>query len=120
MKRAIMLFCITCAGIGAGNANAQTVSIGELVERGGVFYQENSEQPYTGRVVSKYVDGQLRLESYYSDGRKDGVETSWYEDGSVRRESGYKDGERHGEWTHWDTNHRPTFHRRYDEGERLY
>jgi antitoxin component YwqK of YwqJK toxin-antitoxin module len=120
IKAAILLMVLTThAAVTLAN-NVRTISAAQLVERNGVFYDRLSDRPFTGRVISRYTTGNLRLESFFEDGLKEGTEKSWYEDGSIRRESGYREGERHGEWTSWDTNHRRTFHRRYEDGERIY
>ena len=43
-----------------------------LVERQGVFYEINSQTPFTGRSVSYHKNGQLESTVNWKDGKKDG------------------------------------------------
>ena len=44
-----------------------------LVERQGVFYEINSQTPFTGRSVSYHKNGQLESTVNWKDGKKDGL-----------------------------------------------
>ena len=44
-----------------------------LVERNGIYYEVNSQTPFSGRVVSYYGNGQLKYKGNYKDGEKDGL-----------------------------------------------
>ena len=51
--------------------------------------------------VEYYDNGNKKYETYYKDGKKDGVSTVWYDDGTKESERHYKDGEENGVFTHW-------------------
>ena len=88
-----------------------------LIERNGVFYTKNFNQPYSGPVVSLhpngeinsevtvkrgkphgpiryyFQNGQLFGEGTYKDGKEDGPFKTYYENGQIQLEVTYKDGE---------------------------
>ena len=119
MKKAALLFLLTVP-VSQALATIETIPASQLEERDGVYYQVYENHPYTGRVVGKYYNGKIRLESHYKDGVKHGKETTWYQNGTPRKESNYKEGERHGEWISWDKDQKVLFHRNYDEGRSIY
>ncbi len=72
--------------------------------RGGVVYLPNQEEPFTGKNVCVYKNGQKAKEGNYKDGKKDGKWTNWHENGQKRSEGNYKDGKHDGKWTNWHDN----------------
>ena len=64
----------------------------EVQDRNGVVYVPNQEEPFTGKRLCHYENGQKELEGYYKDGKKDGKWIYWYENGQVKSEDYYKDG----------------------------
>ena len=83
MKKATILLVLSLAPFTEGLASVKTIPAKELVEKDGVFYALNDVTPYTGRVVGEYHDGQIRFESHYQDGIKNGKETTWYTNGNT-------------------------------------
>ena len=71
----------------------QTVDASKLVERGGLFYEGDSETPFTGVAVTKHENGQKSLEGTLKNGKHDGLSTMWRENGKKRAEAIWKDGE---------------------------
>ena len=65
-----------------------------MVWRDGLFYEVNSETPFTGAAVSKYENGQKHSEGTLKDGKPEGLVTAWYENGQKWVETTYKDGKR--------------------------
>lgn len=57
----------------------------QLQFRKGIAYVVNSEEPFTGKVVSHYSNGQKKFDGDYVDG-KNQRETTWYENGQKKRE----------------------------------
>ena len=82
----------------------QTVDFSKLVKRDGLWYEGDSETPFTGIVVAKHENGQKALEGTSKDGKREGLATEWYEDGQKKVEATYKDGKREGLWTSWYEN----------------
>ena len=100
-----------------------------LVERDGVYYTQDTNQPYSGPVFSLdgkgrnkresiledgkmitykdlewYENGQKKVEQTYKNGERDGLLLEWYEDGQKKVEQTYKNGERDGLVTVWYEN----------------
>ena len=96
----------------------EPINIETLVERDGVFYTKDTNEPYSGSVFSLdkngrnklesiledgkmisyknlewWDDGQKRYEVIWKDGKKDGLSTFWYENGQKKSEPIWKDGE---------------------------
>ena len=47
----------------------QTVDASELVPKGGLTYEVNSETPFTGVAIAKYANGQKKSEATVKDGK---------------------------------------------------
>ena len=84
---------------------------------GGILYRKNIDRPFTGRMLEKYDDGSIALESSYLDGLPhgqqlrrfengkpaleaifdqgvlSGVKTKWWENGKIREEEYWSGGE---------------------------
>ena len=52
---------------------SKEISDDRLVERNGLYYEINSENPYTGYVKNYHRNGQKSFEGYFKDGQKQGV-----------------------------------------------
>ena len=64
-----------------------------MVWRDGLFYEVNSETPFTGAAVSKYENGRKAYEGTLKDGKLDGPGNWWHENGQKKGEVINKDGE---------------------------
>ncbi len=88
-----------------------------LQDRNGIKYEINSKTPFTGKIISKipgedYISSLKETqESYYENGKKDGIQTRWYRNGQKQTEINYKNGELDGLYVSWYENGR----RRYEE-----
>ena len=82
----------------------QTVDASKLVERDGLWYEDDSETPFTGVAVDKHENGKKKSETPYKNGKKDGLSTGWYKNGQKRAEVTYKDGKRWGRNTSYHEN----------------
>ena len=88
-----------------------------LIEREGVFYTNDTNKPYSGKVFSLYDDGKIKNEGTLKDGKKDGLNTNWYENGQKWYELTNKDGEFDGLYTNWYENGKKRFEGTYKDGE---
>ena len=86
------------------------------VHDGGVLYRKNINRPFTGRVIEKFKDGTVSLESSYLDGLPhgqqlrrfksgkpaleaifdqgilSGIKTKWWRNGNIREEEYWSEG----------------------------
>jgi len=72
-------------------------------DRGGVYYFPNESEGITASSLCVYKDlyGQYMSKVELLNGQFDGKETSWYENGQMRGESNYKGGKKDGEFNWW-------------------
>ncbi len=75
-----------------------------LQYRGGIAYEINTEEPFTGKLLKKHKNGLKEVKGNYENGKEYGLTTYWYENGQKRLEINYKNGKEHGLETKWDEN----------------
>ena len=66
-----------------------------------IVYLTNETNPYTGKYLCKYDNGQKEKEWRYKDGRLTGKWTFWYESGQKESETNYKNGKLDGKLIEW-------------------
>ncbi len=64
-----------------------------LVERQGIWYEINSQEPFTGVGEQYYEDGQLRTSANYIAGELDGLAELYFENGQLQLRENYIAGE---------------------------
>ena len=68
-----------------------------LVERMGVTYEVDSDEPFTGSAVEFHKNGQLLSKINYKDGKRDGLfETFFSENGQLKFRKNFRDGKKDG------------------------
>ena len=75
------------------SCGTKELPIDQLVERQGIYYEINSEVPYTGRVTDTHQNGQISTTGSYKDGKQDGPWEIYHENGQLERKGSYKDDE---------------------------
>ena len=110
------------------------------VKRNGLRYKVNSQEPFTGVIVSYYHDGQKEYEKEYKNGIVDGkvieyyisgqkkyegylknnVEDrkiiTWYANGQKRYEKNYKNGVLNGKVVSWNRSGQKEYEKEYKDG----
>ena len=79
----------------------KVIAAEQLQERGGLYYQVNASNPFTGTAQAFHLNGRKKSESNYVDGKRHGLLILWYENGQKRSEGNYVDDKRHGLVTVW-------------------
>ena len=90
------------------------VSAQEFVEKRGKLYKDN--KPFTGVVVEKYDNGNLKAEKSYLKGLLDGTSTFYYENGLKKEQRSYKKGHKDGTWVTWNEDQVKTGEAGYKNG----
>lgn len=90
----------------------------EIQFRKGMAYQPNQDKPFTGRVVSRYMDGQKSEEANFKDGLQHGLFTVWLPNGQMCHRETFKNGKSDGEWTEWYPNGQRWESGNYKEGKK--
>jgi antitoxin component YwqK of YwqJK toxin-antitoxin module len=114
MNKILIIFSLVLLASCAPNE----VSFGNLVERHGVFYEVNSQTPFTGIVVEYHDNGQLKQKVNLKDGRGDGLYESFHKNGQLESIGNLKDGKQYGlaEW--YLENGQLVSKRNYKDGEK--
>ena len=105
MKYLLILSCLLFTSIGW----SKNISLDDLIEREGLFYEQFMDIPFTGNSIGKeqgkiskgkregkwikyFENGQFLLEGNYKDGKKDGETLVYNENGQFEKIKIYKDG----------------------------
>ena len=86
----------------SSGSGAKTVTY--LQERNGLKYEVNQEEPFTGKFVEYWGNGQKKTEEHYRNGKWDGLQTNWHENGQKSLEANFKNGELDGLAAEWYEN----------------
>ena len=97
MLRKLFIVGLFCLAVGA-EANAETLSGNQIVEKDGISYSTLTNEPRDGSVINFFSNGQLDYKGSFKNGRKEGIWVGYYLDGQLRFKGRYKNGKRHGRW----------------------
>ena len=89
-----LLSLISCSSEIESEIEGKTDSV---VERGGLYYEEFSETPFTGKVTGK-EQGRIK------DGKKEGEWVGYWGNGQLMSKVSYKNGKEEGEWVGYHGN----------------
>ena len=98
-----------------------SVTLGDLVERDGLYYEKFTDIPFTGEVtgaeqgsfksgkkegawVEYHKNGQLFSKGNYKIGKRDGAWVAYHRNGKLLRKSNYKDGKAEGVYVSYHDN----------------
>tara|TARA_Y100000589_G_scaffold176605_1_gene167434 strand:- start:59 stop:400 length:342 start_codon:yes stop_codon:yes gene_type:complete len=70
---------------------SKDVDVKDLVERGGLFYEKFSNEPFTGNLIGR-IQGKIK------NGNMDGDIFVYWSDGQLALKYHFLDGKLHGEW----------------------
>jgi len=80
------------------------LDINNLIDRGGLMYAPNDDEPFTGSVFDFYDNGQRKFDGRYRKGLMHGKWTYYHENGQKFGEGTWKNGELDGIHTNWYEN----------------
>jgi len=99
----ICLFFLLTA-VHAFASDVKTIEASLIEMKLSVAYVKGESEPFTGKAVSSYENGQQKSEETYLDGKRDGLATFWYENGQKKVEENWKAGKQDGVTTLWHAN----------------
>lgn len=70
---------------------SKEIPLDQLVERNGVSYQVNQENPFTGLTLSYHPNGQLESRVKYKNGLKDGLTETFNQNGQILESINFKE-----------------------------
>jgi len=113
MKKLTILIAMLMAIGGCSNE----VPSDKLQDRNGVYYEVNSQTPFTGIAVDYYENGQLKERGNYKDGEREGTVELYYPSGQLFVTGNLKDGERDGLYENYRANGQLNEKTNYKDGE---
>ncbi len=69
------------------------MDINNLIDRGGLKYAPNDDEPYKGKVFDFYENGQKKLDGNYRKGLMNGKWTYYHENGQIHGQGRFIDGD---------------------------
>ena len=90
-----------------------------IIYKENIFFNKDTDIPYSGRVLTVHENGQKEWEVTYKDGKEDGLVTQWYENGKKQLEVTFKDGGPDGLWTLWYENGKKKEEKTFKDGEEI-
>ena len=84
-----------------GCEQERVIDYEQLQIRNEVAYVVNSSDPFTGKVISTYPNGQKKREVSFVNGLSEGVATGWHENGQKEKEITFVNGLQEGVDTKW-------------------
>ena len=74
----------------------------KIIEYKGLYYQEGTTIPFTGRQVGYWPNGRMMQDVSFREGKKHGTERRWFYNGKAYYEKNYQRGKLHGFHKEWD------------------
>ena len=88
----VIIGCSTTIDFKINFGKKDFVGFNSLLERGGMYYEINSEKPFSGFIIDKYESGQHSMEGFIKEGSFNGNLTKWYKNGQKSYEGTYENG----------------------------
>ena len=82
---------ITILFISLLSSPSWSATIGDLVEREGLYYQKFTDVPYTGEVTGSE-------QGSFKNGKEEGSWASYWDNGQLMSKGNYKNGKKEGAW----------------------
>ena len=89
----LILITLTLMLLVACSQEPVVVPLDFTVERQGIRYEVNSQEPFMGVTESYYENGQLEVKGNFKAGKEDGLVERYDENGQLEVRANYKAGE---------------------------
>jgi antitoxin component YwqK of YwqJK toxin-antitoxin module len=130
MKHTLLIITALMLVVGCGSDSIK-LDINNLIDRGGLKYAPNDDEPYTGDVFELYEDGKKKLDGNYRNGLMNGKWTYYHENGQIHGQGRFIDGDgsnpsessgipfngRSGRWKFWYENGQKSSEKTYKDGK---
>ena len=98
---------------------SKPIDEGSLVQRKGIYYEVNSQTPYSGKSFTLYNSGEKYNERSFKNGKQIGLETLWYKNGQKREEGTWNENVKQDRlYTTWFRNGQKRSEIIYQDGDR--
>ena len=135
MKHTLLIITALMLVVGCGSDSIK-LDINNLIDRGGLMYAPNDDEPFTGIVFDFYENGEKKLDGNYRKGLMNGKWTYYHENGQIHAQGRFIDGDggfpfsipdslnipplngRSGRWSFWYENGQKKGEGTHKDGER--
>jgi antitoxin component YwqK of YwqJK toxin-antitoxin module len=80
------------------------VLLSALSRTNNLLFAPGSKTPFTGLIIEKYAEGQIKSRSSISNGILEGISEGWHQNGKLQIQEKFRAGISDGIRTKWDTN----------------
>ena len=94
----LLIFNLGC------DSNALFTKKIKLIEKEGLFYNQKTNELYTGEIAKYYKNGKKYTSRNYLKGKKNGSHYFWHPNGQIGGIENWNEGKRSGEWKSWYKN----------------
>ena len=101
------------------SCSPKQVTPDQLVERQGIFYLVNSDNPFNGKLIDTHENDQLKREVNFINGLKEGQVIEYYENGQIFMKTIYLNGKKDGFFESFHTNGQLSHSGFYKAGEMI-
>ena len=114
-----ILFLISTLSYGLFGLFEKTICVEtDAQNRNGLVYLPNQQEPFSGKNLCEYENGQKKFEGGVKDGKLDGKLTAWYENGQKKAEANVIDGRIiDGKETEWYESGQKKYEKNYKNGK---
>ncbi len=114
MKKNILLYLITFICF---SCSEKEVEFNSLVERNGLFYEVNNDNPFSGKVFQKYANDQFLMTGFFEKGLKTGEWINYYNNGQIKLRENYSQNFLDGIFESFNENGSPIILTNYKKGK---
>jgi len=79
-----IVFIITKAFSSRDEKLKQIPSTAQMEKNKGLWQMKGAEEPYSGKFIDYYLDGRIKGDGTFEEGRLNGMRTSWFSNGNKR------------------------------------
>lgn len=115
MKKLVMFFLFATLLTGCLE---KEVDISKKQVRNGIVYTVNSDTPFTGTMVGKYSNGQIKIMEEFKNGKYQGEQFYYYENGQIKEKIFYLNGLAEGDYIKYYPNGNVAYTGKYMNGEK--
>jgi antitoxin component YwqK of YwqJK toxin-antitoxin module len=113
MKNFFLIAVVTLITVITG---CKTASPNLVEERGGIIYDRDSNQPFSGMIVDYYPDGRKKLQGNFENGKACGIHREWYENRQLKSMGNFENGKLDGKMIAWNKDGSIKFTKTYKNG----
>ena len=113
MKKIAIFLILASLFVSCGE---KEVDLSKKQVRDGIVYVVNENQPFTGKLISKFDNGQIEVSEQYRNGQADGPQISYYSNGQIKEKVTFQMGKPVGDYARYYENGNIAYSGKYLNG----